>query len=609
LSLSEDAADAHSRPGRRSPELLALAGLTALAIGCIAVSWRRWPDPLVDFGRELYVPWRLAAGALLYRDVDDFYGPLSQYFNAALFRLFGPGLMVLVMANLAVFAGICALAYRSFRAAWGWVGAAAALTVFVVVFGFAQYTEYGNYNYATPYSHEATHGLLLCLALVAVAQRWWRSGGRALAFAAGTLAGATLLLKPEVMLAAAAATLMVAALRRPTLAECGAWAAGLAWPTLAAFAFFAARLPWLQALEYAGRAWWSVVFTTRFTGDPSQLAFLGFDAPWPNARAHLAACAIALALAGLVLGAARLAEAQGGSRGARLPAVALALACLVGARWIPWIDAGRALAGLLLLYLAWQAWRWRAGKRGEREVMRLLLAALALALMARMALNGRIYQYGFVQAALAAMVVVAVALAELPALAALGPRGGRVARAGFAATIASGVLALFVQSHSLLQLKNYPVAGGRDRFYAYDPRVERTGEFVRAAVEALAQANPGGEESLLVLPDGQMLNYLARSRSPVPATNFFSSATADGREALIVGQLQRAPPGWVVLVGRDLREFGVHRYGEREGQGLLLLRWLQADYEVAATAGGNPLQGRDGIMLWQRRKKGPAPTG
>ena len=40
-------------------------------------SWRRWPDPLVDFGRELYVPWRINAGQVLYRDLASLFGPLS----------------------------------------------------------------------------------------------------------------------------------------------------------------------------------------------------------------------------------------------------------------------------------------------------------------------------------------------------------------------------------------------------------------------------------------------------------------------------------------------------------------------------------------------------
>src|SRR5262245_36351681 len=87
----------------RIGELFGLAVLGILALFFLVTSWRKWPDPLIDFGRELYLPWRLANGAVLYRDVDDFYGPLSQYLNAVLFRCFGTGLMVLVTANLVVF--------------------------------------------------------------------------------------------------------------------------------------------------------------------------------------------------------------------------------------------------------------------------------------------------------------------------------------------------------------------------------------------------------------------------------------------------------------------------------------------------------------------------
>ena len=32
-------------------------------------SWLKWPDPLIDFGRELYTPWQLSSGKVLYRDV------------------------------------------------------------------------------------------------------------------------------------------------------------------------------------------------------------------------------------------------------------------------------------------------------------------------------------------------------------------------------------------------------------------------------------------------------------------------------------------------------------------------------------------------------------
>src|SRR5580700_4488478 len=75
---------------------LGWVSLVGIAVFFLGTPWRKWPDPMIDFGRELYLPWRLAHGAVLYRDVDDFFGPLSQYFNSVLFRLFAPGMMVLV---------------------------------------------------------------------------------------------------------------------------------------------------------------------------------------------------------------------------------------------------------------------------------------------------------------------------------------------------------------------------------------------------------------------------------------------------------------------------------------------------------------------------------
>jgi hypothetical protein len=105
----------------------------------VVTSWLKWPDPLIDFGRELYVPWRLAHGAVVYRDVEGYYGPLSQDPNAGLFAVFGAGLMILVTANMAVFVGIVAALYALFRRAWGVCAALVSCAIFISVFGFAQY--------------------------------------------------------------------------------------------------------------------------------------------------------------------------------------------------------------------------------------------------------------------------------------------------------------------------------------------------------------------------------------------------------------------------------------------------------------------------------------
>ena len=85
----------------------------ALTFAALVVwTWGKWPEAFIDFGRELYVPWRLAEGQRLYHDVAYFNGPLSPWLNAALFRIFGVSLRTLVLTNLAITALIAVVIWR-----------------------------------------------------------------------------------------------------------------------------------------------------------------------------------------------------------------------------------------------------------------------------------------------------------------------------------------------------------------------------------------------------------------------------------------------------------------------------------------------------------------
>ena len=593
-------------------EWLGGALLAGLAVFFLAASWRKWPDPLVDFGRELYLPWRIADGAVLYRDVDDFYGPLSQYFNAGLFKLFGPGLMVLVAANLAIFAGILATIYRLFRRAWGPGAALVSCALFISVFAFSQFTGIGNYNYATPYAHEATHGLLICLLLTAVLPAWVESATPRRSFVAGGLLGLTAVLKPEIMLAAGGVTLVALAVqrwqRRPLrLAALGAWVAGAVLPTAAFTVYFSTHVSGPSALGMAGRAWLSVATTTRFTSDPVQAVFLGFDRPWPHLQEHAGATLLALLLVAAIAGGAWLADRSvSGWRRFLLPGVIVA--GMVALAWfkIPWANSGRCLLGLALVYVlvcaANLAGKPTPGTNLPAPVLRLLLAVLAAALMGRMLLNGRIYQFGFYQAALAALLVPAVLIGELPVRLRIGRWGRTVAAAGCLGLLVPGVVLLAGQSRQWLRVKTHSIGEGRDQFYTLTPQVDPMGDIVGRASAWLRTAGSGQSKTLLVLPEGEMLNYLARLPSPVAPFFFFSAATSGDREAAIVRDLEKHPPDWVALVSRDLREYGVQRYGERPDQGGRILEWVGRGYEPIGTLGGDPLDFRQrGAMLLQRK--------
>jgi len=89
---------------------LSVIGLVAVTM--LSWSWGTWPDVLIDFGRELYVPWQLATGKILYADIAYFNGPFSPYLNSLWFRLFGVSLRTLVTCNLAILALLTVLLYQ-----------------------------------------------------------------------------------------------------------------------------------------------------------------------------------------------------------------------------------------------------------------------------------------------------------------------------------------------------------------------------------------------------------------------------------------------------------------------------------------------------------------
>jgi hypothetical protein len=591
-----------------------LAGLLALVGYFLAISWRKWPDPLIDFGLQLYIPWRISEGAVLYRDILYPPGPLSQSIDASLFACFGPGLMVLATANIIVFLGILGLIYLLFRRAWGIAPALAASAIFVAVFGFSQFVGIGNYNYATPYAPEAPHGLFVCLLLVLVLVRWVETGSPGVSLLAGILFGLTLLLKPEMMLAGGL-TLVVAGVARygsgrPFRAlSLALMASGVVLPTVLFIFYFGRFMSWPEAVRAAGSGWLNVITSTRYTGDILEVKFLGLDHPWRNFEAEALATLSGGLLLALIAASAcaidRIAHRWLSFLGMALLAVFLATLAICG---ITWLEAGRCLPGVIAVYLLFSLVSFITGKDLEaiRPMLltRLLLALLALAFLARMLLNARIYHYGFSQAALAAIIVPAVLLGELPQQLKLGPRGAAAVAIGTLALFVPGVVILCLRSHQFLALKTVAVGAGGDRLYAYSPRIDPTGEIVNDVIKTLQKARPG--ETLLVLPEGLMINYQARLPSPISPYTYFPGPTGDSHEDETVADLEQHPPDWVVIISRDLREYGVDRYGERPGAGQQMMGWVEANYETAQTIGGDPLDVRQrGAVILRRNNAGP----
>lgn len=571
-------------------------------------SWLKWPDVLVDYGQQLYVAWRLSEGEVLYRDLAYFHGPLSSYVHAGVMRLWGVSLLSLVFFNLMVVAGLVVLMYKMLADAGSRFSATAACLVFVTVFAFAQYLAIGNYNYVCPYTSEITHGLVLALAAIYALQLHARTGKRTPLIVSGLALGLTFLTKTEVFTAAALALAAgLAALfwrERLPAGEATRRTASLALaalvPPALAFGLFCLAVSPSEALGSVTAA-----VTSLFGEGTSELLFyrsrMGLDAPVPN-LGRLAVTSLWY-LAALVpaLAAAHLAPSPSAAvRGTLVLAwiPVLVLAWNVGSPL--WLQTGRPLPVCMVVLaaaaVAALVRERRAGALpGPRPAVAVLtLAVFALALLTKILLNSRVYHYGFVLAMPATLLVVLAWLEWIPRW--IDRRGGR---GGVFRAVAVAVLAVAVAAHLLaterrFRAKDHLAASGADAFWS-----DARGRAVDALLEYLASVE-AEEPTLLVVPDGIMLNYLARIPTPLPYLNYVPTEVFAYGEERILGELRKRPPDFVAVVDKSTAEFGFPYFGRDYARGLS--GWIRESYETVGVIGNVPLTGKGfGIEVMRRR--------
>ncbi len=535
--------------------------LLAAGVGMLAWTWRAWPDPLIDFGRELYVPWRLSRGDALFTDVAWLNGPLSQYWNALLFRVFGPGMMVLAAGNVVVLGACVLMLHRLLARLAGRAAATTAGLTFLLVFAFGQYVGIANYNWVTPYSHELTHGIALALAALVGLARWHRTGSRRVAALAGLALGLCFLTKPEPFLAGAAGCLVlfVAAGRPRDLRAPGAFAVGVILPVLASVLLVGPRGTmgaWPSALG----------------GEVGRLAFyaagMGLDDPALRIEEVLTWSGIWLLALAVPVSVAWLGRE---TRGPLLPfasgaaMLALLLAIPEGDWWTGLLRPLPLAVAVIALLLVVSR---RGGRHPRRTPVALAFATFSLVLLAKTLLHARVAHYGFALAMPATLLVVAALVGWLPDhLDARGLRGAVVRACAFA------LIAFFAVEHlsvtaTRLAAKTGWVGSGRDRF-----RADVRGALVQGAVDSLAAF---GARSAAVLPEGVMINYLARVPNPTPYVNFMPPEEVVFGDAAWTQAFEASPPDVVVIVPKDTSEYGRGPFGV--GYGTALAAWVEANY-------------------------------
>jgi hypothetical protein len=278
-------------------------------------------------------------------------------------------------------------------------------------------------------------------------------------------------------------------------------------------------------------------------------------------------------------------------------AVLVVVVLVAGWRWFPWYEIGRPLPLFVLAIAVACGVRVSQGEASPALVGRSMFTVCALALLAKMILNARLRHYGFVLALPATVLLVETLVSWLPR--AIG--GSLVLRWAGLAACATVTAALLYGAHLYGEGKTVIVGSGADAFVS-DVR----GDEVNLALRAIQRHTAPGD-TLAVLPQGLMLNYLARRPHPNPHLNCMPPEVISTGEDRIVAAYVRDPPDLVVLlepfVGRDgfLLPEGNYMYG---GKLLACLKERYALIEVVR----HPRGAATGFVLLKPRRPMTPPT-
>jgi hypothetical protein len=515
-------------PDTRHPTPILIGTVIAVAVIAFAQSYARWLDPIIDTGRDLYIPEQIARGAKLYRDIRYQYPPLAPYLLALITGAIGHSLAAYVAIGIAQSATIAASLWIALRRPLP----AFAATLSFVAICFCGASTWGA-NFIFPYSYGATIGMtLLCIALAAFVH-----ARNAIAIGALVLASWC---KVEYAVAALVIVVILTIARRITWRQLAAYCGAM----LAAIA--------IVAFYFRDTHWWSEnVFAAWQHGERARrfFAIVSGVASWREQ------------LLQIVIGVAGIA------------------AILFLQRWRHWLAAVAIVIVAILIadhsfFRAWAVLQWIAlgwALVRDRESPLLIFAAFSVACTLRIPLNVSPSWYGFV------LTVPTIALAAYTLFCYL-PRNYEIGRAmailwlaPFVATASSDLW----QQHVRYAQKQYAIVTPRGTFY--DVNADRA-RILNSAIGAVQ----GG--TLAVIPEGITINYLAN----VPTTLTFHTFTpvevdAPQIEDVIIRELTTHPPDRVLMVSRDLREYGATAFG--------------ADYDMRA---GALIRSRYGVeRIWR----------
>jgi hypothetical protein len=579
----------------------------------LIISWRKWADLIVDYGREVYIPWQISQGSLLYRDIASFYGPLSSYWNSFLFRLFGETLFPIQFFNILLIALLTYFIYRLFEREDDSIAPAVLASMFIILFALGKHFNLGSYNYVAPYSHELVHGVFLSFAAIYTLKLYIRKGRLFWALVTGLFTGLVLLTKMEIAFGLVLAIIPGFAFalwgnggpgRERSKASAILFIAGTAVPVLLFIGYFSLYMGPVGAFRSVFSSW-SVVAGTGISSSKFYKAVTGIDNLSVNIRGMLTAASWFLFLLVPLVINYLLRKNQFARRYGGFISFAVVGALMVYfAGRIPWDLIFWPLPLFMAVIVLFFGVKLLRGKYEDsaRTIPLFVLSVFAAALLLKIVFVTRVYGYGFVLAMPATLITCYMLLSYVPA--SLDRRWGSssILRYSVLAALVVMLAVYSIKSYRLYEMQDYAVGEGGDTLITSGYSGGKGVEILLEQIDKVMAP----EDDFIVMPEGTLVNYLSRRKNPTKFVTFLPTDITIYGEDRMLAALADTPPDYIILISRDTIEYGVHYLGQ--GYGDRIYAFIMNGYEGVVRIGnlgfleestgmGQPL----GMLIMKRR--------
>jgi len=552
-------------------------------------SWGKWYDSYIDFGTQLQIPLDILNGKTLYKDINYICGPISQYFNALLYQLFTPSIKILVFANLTILIATTFLIFKIFTKMSNKYNAILISLFFLNVFAFSQYLDIGNYNFISPYRHEATHSTFLTILIILLIQKYLENKYKIILINIGFLLGCIFLMKSEFFLPPLMVCMVFILIRMKSSLQLYVCVKEFSLIFVSSLIPVTAFLYYIYSKSDFNTAIngifgnWLEIFSKPTLNNIFIQKVMGFD----NIKGNLiliVKCSLIFILFIALISFQDYLYYKLKNKKRTLYSISLIIInfyifiylqkhydLFLTTRFFPVVS--------FLIFIVYFHITFSKTKSNTTSEYILLWVTFSSTLLLKTILNCRIDHLGFIHSMPITLLIITLLYSIIPDYYEKHYSRGKIFKIIILVFIFSIIVFLLKVSNKIYTLKNYKIEIRNDIMYDLNPKVRPNGIIISHAINKLKTVT-SKKSTLLVIPEGAIINYALNLNNPTPYYQFSPIHIARyGGSKKITNILEKNKPDFIIKFDKINVEYKKH-FGEDKDSGSLIMNWIKRNYTL-----------------------------